>query len=485
MEQLPENVDLALILNPALDVAELLHAVCDELRVAVPPGEISVKVLVDRLNAYLLAAHAKGRRPVLMIDEAQNLRPEVLEQIRLLTNLETAKHKLLQIFLVGQPELRDLLARQELRQLGQRITARYHLEALDAAETADYVQHRLAVAGARHALFTPAALRQVHRLTGGVPRLVNILCDRALLGAYAGERSRVDTGIVTRAARELGLQAAGRPSLGRPAFTLAMLALALAGAAAVGYLGRSRQPPPAASPLTGAPTPSPRPQATAVVAEPVKPAPPVAKTPAVSNTEPLDGFVLPPARALGVLLARWGRRQPPSDTADPCTYAAGEGLRCRDGSGSWTALRRYDRPALLHLRAGGKDGYAVLVGLSGKQAQLEAGGRRIWVPRSQVEPGWLGKWRILWQPAPGGRTLIGPKAPPEAVHWLRETLDRVHGTKPAGAADAPWDSGLLQALKAFQTANGLTPDGIAGPETLVRLNSAAGLPGIPHLNSGP
>ncbi|NCF82673.1 MAG: AAA family ATPase, partial [Proteobacteria bacterium] len=201
--QLPDNVDVALIFNPKLTVAELLQSICEELRVELPEDVTSTKAFVDRLYSYLLDANAKGRRTVLIIDEAQNLSREVLEQIRLLTNLETNDNKLLQIFLIGQPELRTMLGRDDLRQLAQRITARYHLEPLTRAETSQYIVHRLSVAGCLHNVFTDAAQRKVFRLTGGVPRLINSLCDRALLGAYATSSERVDARIVARANREL------------------------------------------------------------------------------------------------------------------------------------------------------------------------------------------------------------------------------------------------------------------------------------------
>lgn len=203
LEQLPEGVDVALVLNPAMTATELLHAICDEFRVALPSGEPSVKTMLDHLNRFLLDAHARGRRPVLIIDEAQNLRPKVLEQIRLLTNLETSKQKLLQIFLIGQPELRVLLASPDLRQLNQRVTARYHLTPLGPKETAAYVDHRIAVAGVERPLFTPRALKRVHRHTRGVPRLINLLCDRALLGAAVSRRMQVTPRIVDAAAREV------------------------------------------------------------------------------------------------------------------------------------------------------------------------------------------------------------------------------------------------------------------------------------------
>lgn len=202
LEQGLEQVDLALCLNPRLTVEELLATVCDELGVAYVPENASLKALVDALNDHLLRAHAAGRRTVLVIDEAQNLSREVLEQIRLLTNLETTKHKLLRIILVGQPELRQFLARADLRQLAQRITARYHLPPLSSVETAAYIDHRLRVAGGRENVFSRGALRAIYRLSKGIPRLINIICDRALLGAYSQNAHRVSAGIVRQAARE-------------------------------------------------------------------------------------------------------------------------------------------------------------------------------------------------------------------------------------------------------------------------------------------
>ncbi len=239
LEQLPEGVDVALIVNPALTANELLLGICDEFRIPVPPGERSVKLLVDLLNEFLLDAHARGRRPVLMIDEAQNLRPKVMEQVRLLTNLETTKHKLLQIFLVGQPELRRMLGRESLRQIDQRITARFHLRPLSPAETGDYIRHRVAVAGVDRPLFTAAAIRRIHTVTGGVPRLVNILCDRALLGACVSRASQVTPAIVAKAAREVRGEAVAPPPQPavRPAYaSAAALTLLLA----AGWLGFDR-----------------------------------------------------------------------------------------------------------------------------------------------------------------------------------------------------------------------------------------------------
>ncbi len=202
IKQLPPGTDIALILNPRLTVIELLATVCDELGISYPAEAASNKVLIDALNQRLLESHARSRRTVLIIDEAQNLNEDVLEQIRLLTNLETSKEKLLQIILIGQPELLSLLKRKNLRQLAQRITARYHLLSLSRSETHAYIQHRLLVAGRKEPLFTRRAMHCVYRLSRGMPRVINIICDRALLGAYALDAQRVSAGIVRKASRE-------------------------------------------------------------------------------------------------------------------------------------------------------------------------------------------------------------------------------------------------------------------------------------------
>ena len=200
----PDNMDLAFILNPRLTAKELLETICEELAIAHDKNTTQfIKQYIDLLNQYLLRAHREGRSTVLVIDEAQNLSPAVLEQIRLLTNLETDERKLLRIILIGQPELDALLARTELRQLSQRITARYRLGPLGSAETSAYVAHRLATAGGNPRIFTQSALRKLHRVTGGIPRLINVVADRALLGAYGLGAFEVTQRIVDRAAVEV------------------------------------------------------------------------------------------------------------------------------------------------------------------------------------------------------------------------------------------------------------------------------------------
>mgnify|MGYP000958546198 CR=1 FL=1 len=204
LSRVPQHADVAVILNPRVTPAEFVLTVCEELGVPLKESERgSVKEMIDALNRRLLATHASGRRVILIVDEAQNLEADVLEQVRLLTNLETATQKLLQIILIGQPELRELLERNDLRQLAQRITGRYHLNPLTREETHGYIRHRLRVAGASGEIFTPAALDEVFRISGGIPRVINVTCDRALLGAFTTDTRRINAALVRRAAGEV------------------------------------------------------------------------------------------------------------------------------------------------------------------------------------------------------------------------------------------------------------------------------------------
>lgn len=203
LEQVPDSCDIAFIYNPKLSILELLWTACDELHIPYPPRVTSIKAFMDRINGRLLDSHRQGRKTVLIIDEAQNLEIDVLEQLRLLTNLETSERKLLQIILVGQPELLDRLARPELRQFAQRIVARYHLAHLNLEELTAYVQHRLAVAGVRRNLFPKKVMERIFRLSGGIPRVANVICDRALLGTYVEGLDMVDRKTLDRASQEV------------------------------------------------------------------------------------------------------------------------------------------------------------------------------------------------------------------------------------------------------------------------------------------
>jgi general secretion pathway protein A len=200
--QLPDHVNVALILNPQISHAELLATLCDELKIEYPKDSTPIKIL-NTLNEHLLETYAEGKRTVLIIDEAQLLTRSVLEQIRILTNLETTKQKLLQIILIGQPELSEMLDREDLSQLSQRITARYHLQPLNLQDTREYVKYRLTVVGCNRRLFSKPALRRIYKYSRGVPRLINVICDRAMLGAYTRNEKKVSAPVVRKAAREV------------------------------------------------------------------------------------------------------------------------------------------------------------------------------------------------------------------------------------------------------------------------------------------
>jgi general secretion pathway protein A len=223
LQALHKDIVVAFIIHPMLSVPELLAAICDEFGISYP-RKTNIKELVDRINAFLLDLNSKRKKAILIIDEAQNLSRDVLEQVRLLTNLETNERKLLQIILIGQPELRDKLARPELRQLAQRIVARCHLEALSKADLFRYVNHRLGVARAKSELFSQDALNSLYVCSGGIPRLINIICDRALLGAFVLQKEIVDKATLAKAAGEvLGEQLPGTGSKWKAVLTATIL----------------------------------------------------------------------------------------------------------------------------------------------------------------------------------------------------------------------------------------------------------------------
>ena len=610
LEQLPAEVDVALILNPAVSAIELLRAICDEFRIRVPEQERTTKQLVDRINDFLLQAHANGRRPVLMIDEAQNLRPKVLEQIRLLTNLETPKQKLLQVFLVGQPELRTLLASPGLRQLDQRITARFHLKPLNAQGTGDYIRHRLAVGGVQRPLFTAGAIRRVHAISGGIPRLINILCDRALLGTYVSRSAQVTPAIVEKAAREVQGEAYLAPRPRRPGKLLIAAGLAVAlvagwwvrgwleagGERRIGELaaqwlpsrpfntapaaskpqvpgvsqpaddpeaaGTASDPkPPLAADLahtppvqggigaeagTGgtspvsAPEPAPTaslvqvaapggspesvgaaqtlgsgpaspagvtsgttepavaapdatPVAPPVVTAPLAPMPPpaAAQEPPSVPAAPVDPRTLGLAEpeAMRLLLALWGLNLNDLGPGDSCDRLPAYGLACERDRGTWRELYALDRPALLKLRPRRGQGrgstYVVLTGLDAETVILShpTGAHR--VPRADLKQLLSGSFTLVWQPPPVGTTIIRSSSKGEAVRWLRKLLSQVPELGVTDTESGTFDASVGAAVRRFQVKYGLNPDGQAGPKTLIQLNNAVGMPGIPKLSKGP
>lgn len=449
MEQIPDNCQLAYIFNPKLSVEELLLSICEEFRIAVAPGVSSVKGYVDAINAHLLASHAQGKNNVLIIDEAQNLSAAVLEQLRLLTNLETSERKLLQIILIGQPELRAMLARPELEQLAQRVIARYHLGSLTAEETASYVRHRLAVAGSTaQTPFAPRLMAQIHALSKGVPRRINLLCDRALLGAYVENQPQVTRQILRRAAEEVFAEE-GKPAAGRGLRWPHVAGGVLAGAVVTAALAWHFMPhAPAIVSVAKAPT----------VAVPV--AAPVPATVPVPVSVPDRNAVL---RQLAAL---WGEQLP---AGDACQAGARAGLRCLHSRGGIAELRVLDTPVMLALRDGqGAEQLALLTRLQGETATLMLDGKPQSLPLAQLAQRSDGSFTTFWRAPRGWRDEVPLGARGADVDWLAQRLAQQRGL-PAPAANLSLDAEMQGQLRAFQQSQNLRADGLAGPKTYIRL----------------
>ncbi len=471
----PQNAELALILNPRMEEAEFMLTVCEELGIGVPDDALgSVKELSDILNRYLLRAHAEGRRVVLVVDEAQNLSPELLEQVRMLTNLETESQKLLQIILIGQPELREVLSRYDLRQVAQRITGRYHLQPLSRSETLAYVKHRLRVAGATADLFTNAALRTLHQASNGVPRLINIIADRALLGGYTEDRHLVSSAMVRKAAAEV-FDRRMTPTW-VPWVAAAVTLLVIAGGVASWPVWGPRVT--AKAPVAAAePTPAPVAEAT--------PAPPPPPPPAPRTLADVlgDGHAHTDTdSAYAQLFALWGG-QYQAGGEDACTQALRQGLECLVSKGSLEHLQRFDRPALLDLHtADGATHRVVLASLSNDGAELLLGTLREHVTPAELVAAWNGDFILLWRPPElDTRSLsLGMRGSP--VQALRERLSQAQG-RSSGARNDNFDADLEREVREFQARRGLDVDGIAGVQTQVALDAALRAPGTPLLQS--
>ncbi|MEM8765808.1 MAG: AAA family ATPase [Pseudomonadota bacterium] len=571
IKQTPPDLDVAFILNPRLTVRELLATLCDELGVAYDPDRTTtVKQYIDLITRHLLATHRAGRSTVMIIDEAQNLSPAVLEQVRLLTNLETDDKKLLRIILIGQPELADMLDRQDLRQLAQRITARYHLGSLSRPDTYAYVLHRMSRAGGNPKAFSAGALRRIYALSKGTPRLINVIADRALLGAYTEGRAQVTGRIVSRAAREV----LGKPPMRRSGWLGAAAAVGVAGAAyaLLGPISEFRNPEPApvaettpaTAPQTTPTSESPEPGAPALSEETLgenalseqrsntgplnpaspdteaqvtsrpellttaasaaatptteadRPAPPIGSnadgeaviTPetyarmqaarsqptqsrkptaaAPTGTVPQVAEISRPAgstfasrrQAYGAVFDRWGVDYglAPAEQI-PCDFAPSAGLQCLSARGEWGQLNRVDLPVILELwDEQPAPYYAALLAMQDGIVQLQLGEERLETTQRALREQWSGNYVILWQTPPGYQGSLRSGQTHETVGWLRQQLTGIVGASLASPTPNRFDEQLREAVVEFQRDEGLTPDGIVGPDTWIRLAHRLRLP---------
>lgn len=537
LERLPDTVDVALILNPRLSPTELVAAICDELAVRYPRGA-TLKTLVDVLNRHLLAAFGAGRRTVLVVDEAQALAPDVLEQIRLLTNLETTREKLLEIILVGQPELRATLARADLRQLAQRITARYHLSPLGRDEVRRYVAHRIGVVGGGTHLFTRRALDTLACLSQGIPRLINEIADRSLLGAYAAERERIDRRLVRRAAAEVMGEAARVPRLRLASLAVITMAAVVLGVAVwllqngrpawltllaggtPGDSGRTRPPlvvtieaprpqRPETGPdhrqtlfeLSGQEDASNSIQADhpAGTGDSPEAEPPAPLAGPATNSETGAGQAasgaglrswldanrgsLSFAAAMSELSRVWGAPVPEGGG----NLCHAEGWSCLVRQGNWQALSALDLPVALRLAEEAEPAlFLPLTGLTRQDGIVRAGGEEQRFPRWALARLWAGEFAVLWPPPDGWDIPVRPGSPGgDSVVWARQQLARLldRSLVTRGPPEV-YDPRLEEAVRLFQGVNGIAADSVLDAETLLQLYAASASGERPRLWRG-
>ncbi|PIE43058.1 MAG: general secretion pathway protein GspA [Gammaproteobacteria bacterium] len=500
LSQLPENTDVAYVINPKLSAIELLDTLCDELSIARTTGH-SVKHYIDVISQYLLQAHAAGRHTVLMIDEAQNLSVSVLEQIRLLTNLETHEKKLLQIILIGQPELNELLQKRSLRQLTQRITARYHLEGLNREETESYVCFRLSVAGCNRKIFSQSALKAIYKVTGGIPRLINLVCDRALLAAYGKGVDQVSRSMVIRSAREVlfPLTAKNKTKADLRRLIVFGVVVSILSLAIIYYLPLVRQIlDKTAWRTTEAPGLSLPPNAS------VDTGPPGSLQAKPENEVVWSDILLDASFAYNRLSSIWGvddkqeGSAQPAGRAEVCAAIELKGLKCESKQGSWRAFLDINRPGVLKVFNPDRqeNGYLVIKQVSGAKVLVVTVQDEQWLARSDIDRWWRGEFVYFWKLPPYKAALVRPGQPKRKSDWLVSSLATIKKRWRQAADTAfarrrnlpgydvgaivqfyqspkmiyPDQADLKEQVRLFQDATGLVNDGIAGEMTQIRIN---------------
>ena len=425
---------------------------------------------------------------MLIIDEAQNLDDTVLEQLRLLTNLETNQRKLLQIIILGQPELLEILSRQEMRQLAQRITARFHLNALSRQEIKAYINHRLAVAGQNAQLFPDHTIAQLYRLSQGVPRLLNVICDRALLGTYVQNRPVVDSKTLTTAAKEVfgelkHAQHRARRSYFLPLGILAVIALGTALALF------SYRPELLLTPTTrlvakedSATTVATAPLSSSTSAdEKIETVDEAIATATPQADDPINDFINAAEDenqviAFDTLLRQWLPGYMNENGTPVCDNFA-HNLSCLHDRGNLNSLRKLNRPAVLKLYGNdGKTAHVVLSRLDKNRATLLAAEDGFDIDVSLLEKYWYGEFSLLWQPPPFYQQAISPGSNGPVVQWLGQQFTRLYGHQQTPTIYDVYTDELITRVETFQQSKGLVADGIAGPLTLIHLNTDIGAP---------
>lgn len=460
LDKLPSNTNVAFILNPFLSGKELLHVICQELNISELPDNATLRQLIHAIYNQLLKNHSQDKKTVLLIDEAQHLHPKVLELIRLLTNLETDTQKLLKIILVGQPELNDTLAKPELTQLAQRIIARYHISPLSLKETNAYIDYRLRMSGymSERKLFPLPVVKRIYHLTKGVPRLINTICDRALLGAYSQNLSAVDLKILAKAVTELKGQRKKKskkiPQSWIIAATVVMLLLAIT---------------------------------TPLVVDKVQPGEYIKASVTGSVDREVQDIKLLKSNKLlitsyyktltdaSIDLISVVKKNLPSRPVT-CDNVEEFGWECRSAIAvSWDTVREYNRPAVITLNnADGEDHYLAITGMSDTHAQVLSPKGIELIALTELRRQWSGEFIYLWQPPKGFKDSIFFNSRVELVNWLADAFAKMDGRKERLASEE-YNSLLRQRVMLFQRDHQLEEDGIAGVETLLKLNEKLGV----------
>ena len=481
LEQIPDDTDVAFILNPKMNVEELLATICDELSIPYIDDSVSIKDYVDCINVFLLRQHANGRHTVLIIDEAQNLGADVLEQLRLLTNLETHEKKLLQIVLLGQPELQEMFRQPELRQLSQRVTARFHLDAMQPEEVGPYVYHRLAVAGATEprSIYPATTIARLYQISKGIPRVINLVCDRAMLGAYANETRIVNPNILNKAATEvLGAgewSVTGKRSLNPWIASSSVAALLVVLFGAFTWHWFSTQPgkaPISVAQANAAPSSDSLAAPVALdtssdISLPIEPLAPLLPT---FGQVAMQSHYQTEGDAYADLFGTWGVQYNPQANGAACNFADSVSLACLSRAGNLGSVRHFGVPAILRLYTQEGERFLVLKSLSDAAATVILNGTETEVSLGDIDQYWRGQFSLLWKKPPSYHAPLQPGSIAPLSKWLSYQLDVWEKKPNPEMGRSIYDEMMVERVRSFQRQVGEQDDGVVGVGTLIQLS---------------
>ena len=507
LEQIPEKVNVALLLNPKVNEIELLETICDELKISYPDTDNSVKTYTDRIYDKLIENNRNNESTVLIIDEAQNLDNTVLEQLRLLTNLETDKRKLLQIIILGQPELLDILATTEMRQLAQRITARYHLEPLSKINMKAYVDHRLAIAGQNVSIFPEKSLNLLYKLSNGIPRLINVIADRSLLGAYVENQHTVSPQILKTAAKEV-FGELKNVKFRKNTKRWLLPATTIAGITALSILlffsfkqpiadfsenlFQAKTKPDSTENETQKKTKTKTNNNNIALkkADKKKKASSKANNKSISNTDSTTSQIKPAksfetilttssnslSSSYEILFKKWGETYNKKSSVTGCQQAEKFSLRCLHKLGGLDTLKKLNRPAVLRVTSPDKKRrYIAITKINKDIATVYSGGKSFELSLKKLDQYWHGQFILLWKTPDEYTASIAPGSTNKMSSWLHKQFNTVANTPGKNPKKVPssnlYNPALVEKVRTFQKEHQLNSEGIVGPMTIILLNS--------------